>query len=1022
MFDRSVWQRTRRGLVPALGVLAAMVLAIGVFRGFPCTWLGLVHGIWVPHCPTGELRLDVNAEAYGLVRGTDQGRLVVSPAARWVVGHDRRATSFRRALPRGVAISAELIDAEGAAVAGIDRSAFRGDRDSRTAELVLPDLPDGDYLLRVEADAGFETRSLDLEVPLYTPSLLHVMTDRPLYRPGQTVQFRAAVLARTDRQPLEDRPGRWTVTSPSGYEMLSERAETGPWGIVAGSFPLDDAAEIGRWSVVWSTGDDDVTATFDVRRFALPRLGIEAAPTAPWAGPGDRLRFEGRATYTSGGPVASGAVEARLKVTEGRWPLPIVWEGPRVARTDSDGRFTVDFGRVPADLMDRTTLALLVQVTESAGETATTTATSVLSPESLRLDAVTELGDGVIGGFNNRVYIRVAAPDGRPHPGAEVEVRPPGAPDAVRTAVADESGVIAIQLDPGEPITVVEKAPPVRSRPLKANPVRLRAASRAGGEAIELPTRRALDALHPRVARCGLYTVGDREVAVGIRVGEDGRPDDIVAPRDRLGRCVAIVMRSLSLPEGPIRTYALTWRVPDSQHPSLVLANEHTFGAGVDALLQDAALRARRCLPFGRGRDGAAIARVHWSVEVGSRDLEVEVEPLDRGELAGWSWRCVRDTFLDRDLDERADEAAMGATTVHLRVPSTVDGPPPQDRTLTAYAFEITARDPDSQSLLGRGRLVVPVGELPDLRLRATPALVAPGDEVTVELLRGPGFVGGLPARLTLMRGSVEVADEPVEDNEARFTVPKDVAGFLSVAYLDARAVVFVRPEDPLTVHVSSDDPSYRPGDTATLTVSTRAGGRPQPTAVGLSGVDATLAALAELPSPSDLGRATVRAQATTPAFGRFDPVALALGQVEGQNAALATVLRVGTLPADPAGHRAVRASASGLADVDSPLTLGFYRVLEKAVELVRAWEASAPEDQMLTAERMVGIWARALDEVEAAGEPAVDGFGRPLTLAVLPEELLDQVDPRQMASDGTRLPEDVVNWFAYVDTHGRAP
>ncbi|MEM6928459.1 MAG: MG2 domain-containing protein, partial [Myxococcota bacterium] len=284
MFDTSVWQRMRRAMVPALGVLSVMLAAIAVFVGFPCMRLGIVYGVWTDRCPTGDLRLDVEAEAYGLVRGQDDGRLVVTSRARWVVGDDRYASHFGDQLRRGVAVSASLVDADEQTVATFERGDFRRDGPSRTAEVTLPELPDGDYVMRVEAEAGFESRTVDLEVPLYTPALVHLMTDRPLYKPGQLVQFRAVVLARTDRAPLEDRPGRWTVTSPDGLEMLVERSRTGPWGIVAGTFPLDAAATVGSWTVRWQSGEETASTSFDVRRFSLPRLGVEVASTQPWAG------------------------------------------------------------------------------------------------------------------------------------------------------------------------------------------------------------------------------------------------------------------------------------------------------------------------------------------------------------------------------------------------------------------------------------------------------------------------------------------------------------------------------------------------------------------------------------------------------------------------------------------------------------------------------------------------------------------------------------------------------------------
>ena len=93
------------------------------------------------------------------------------------------------------------------------------------------------------------------------------------------------------------------------------------------------------------------------------------------------------------------------------------------------------------------------------------------------------------------------------------------------------------------------------------------------------------------------------------------------------------------------------------------------------------------------------------------------------------------------------------------------------------------------------------------------------------------------------------------------------------------------------------------------LTVTTMAGDKPTAAGVGLMGVDSTLAQLAPLLGPDEWGRVTVRATSDRPAFDAFDPKALTLGQVRGDNAAKAAVLRISQLPMDYAGDEAVYAA-----------------------------------------------------------------------------------------------------------------
>ena len=138
------------------------------------------------------------------------------------------------------------------------------------------------------------------------------------------------------------------------------------------------------------------------------------------------------------------------------------------------------------------------------------------------------------------------------------------------------------------------------------------------------------------------------------------------------------------------------------------------------------------------------------------------------------------------------------------------------------------------------------------------------------------------------------------------------------------------------------------------------------------------------------------------------------MGRVRGANAAAAVVLGVG-VPA-PVGGRDPRVSVTreGVFDHVAALTDAFYRALGAVHEQTRAWEASAPADEKMHPATMARLWDEALESLEKKGEPAQDGFGRPLVLPALPQDLLALVDPRMVVVDG-RLPEDVESWTAFV-------
>jgi hypothetical protein len=298
--------------------------------------------------------------------------------------------------------------------------------------------------------------------------------------------------------------------------------------------------------------------------------------------------------------------------------------------------------------------------------------------------------------------------------------------------------------------------------------------------------------------------------------------------------------------------------------------------------------------------------------------------------------------------------------------------------------------------------------------------IAAPGAEVTIDLVRGPDWSGELPEKLTL--SSTDWAKEVDVDREkkrATFTLPKDKDGWFEAELAGARARVFVPKQANLMVAVTPDKASYRPGEQATLTLTTttRASGTDAgiAAAVGLFGVDETLGQLATLPGPGAMDRMVPAVTMQQPAFGVLDAVALSLGRVRGKNAAAATVLFVQSVPSPEALDVTVGASGGSSFDPLLPLADRFYGVLQALYGEVRRFETSAPKDEKLTAKAALSLWDKALVAAAAKGVTTTDVYGRPLRLQLLPDELVAMTDPRLLVSDGTRLPEDVEAWIPFV-------
>ncbi|MDX2086458.1 MAG: MG2 domain-containing protein [Kofleriaceae bacterium] len=1011
----------------SLGVLlvftGAFVVAYPNTHDGRCEAAYLDYGLTMKVCPSGKTRQTARLELANARRGAES-LATLTATAHFTVG----AADAGETLPLEVrAATLSLVDAAGKPTP-IQVTKWKG----RTAIFTLPEVPDGDYKLH----ATFETRvgpgELDVAVPLYTPARIHVITDRPLYEPGNTVRFRAVALRARDLSPLDGRPGMWIVKDPNGEVLLEERAPAMDWGVVAGSFPIDRLAQTGSWTVAWKSGDATDEVAFKVEPFKLPRFRVEASADRTVYGAGDKPTIKGAVIYSSGAPVANAKIEIAWDVS-GAWPPPTEWQEtvlPKQVVTGGNGRFELALPEIPADLQGRATLTAHLAAIDAAGDRVEGSASVLLSQDGIQASSVTELGDGLVEGFNNRMYVRVTTPDGQVVRNTKVTLKRSWQPnDPGLEAELDEDGVASVQIDPGAPVNIVIPALPFR--PQKKAPVveRDEIEELISDEGASLADQVEVDKWLAPLATCAKWAGADavdangeedgesggNEVRVGLRVNANGAIALVGAGATPLAQCVAGVIRPRRLPAGKERVYTIGFRFEDPELPTLVKNVRATFDSGpegLDAALEQLARSTRDCLPQVDGDLAKALA---WRVRAGSKDVELGPWVTVPGDAeAASALACVQSRFGTRVmLREPAPNDELGLVKFSVTLPESVAQARPQPTTMLGYELTVSVQLEGKEAST---KLRVAPGAVPPLRLRVNPILAKVGDTITAELIRGPAFTGTLPKTLELRH----LKGKPVEakldaERRATFTVEKGTEGWVEILGAGQRALVYVKPETDLTVSVEAKQPRYKPGDQVELAVQTKIGGQGSKAAVGLFGVDDSLGQIATLAQPDSMARVQPKVETSSPAFGTLDGQALTLGRIRGVNAAAATVLRVSTVPAAPALDAVVHAAGGTHFDPVEELTDNFYTVLGELHVQARAWERSAPPAEKMRPKVMAQLWAQALAACKARGEKVVDAYGRELRLSMLPSDLLALTDPRAVIVLGTRLPEDVENWSEWI-------
>ncbi|MCY3507294.1 MAG: Ig-like domain-containing protein [Chloroflexi bacterium] len=177
---------------------------------------------------------------------------------------------------------------------------------------------DGNGRVGVASTAwDFGSGPWDLEVPTspFRPGPVgHLYTERPIYRPGETVSYKGVL--RLDDDAAYSVPGAsaWfslRIRDAAYDDVLTTQVELGELGTFSGELVLTTDAPTGTYRIYVRDENDRyiTTAYFTVAEFRVPEFEVEVAAELGDYVSGDTIATEARAAFFFGGPVADAAVE-----------------------------------------------------------------------------------------------------------------------------------------------------------------------------------------------------------------------------------------------------------------------------------------------------------------------------------------------------------------------------------------------------------------------------------------------------------------------------------------------------------------------------------------------------------------------------------------------------------------------------------------------------------------------------------------------------------------------------------------
>src|SRR5436309_2354026 len=237
--------------------------------------------------------------------------------------------------------------------------------------------------------------------------LVHVSTDKPIYRSGERLYVRGVFLRAAGHTPMTTSLGE-TVS----FEIKGPKGDTVASGVssiidsVAGfSWDIPPTQAVGEYTVRIShpAADGRAERKFDIRAYRAPRLKSQIVFVRDGYGPGDMVAANLHVERAEGG-VPSGAkvsVSARVDGEE-------TWKG--TATVDSSGNAGASFKLPTAIARGEGVIAMIIQ---DGGTVETATKTIPILLQTMDLAIYPEGGD-LIAGLPNRVYLEGRTPAQKP--------------------------------------------------------------------------------------------------------------------------------------------------------------------------------------------------------------------------------------------------------------------------------------------------------------------------------------------------------------------------------------------------------------------------------------------------------------------------------------------------------------------------------------------------------------------------------------------------------------------------------
>ena len=348
---------------------------------------------------------------------------LAAPHETLVLGQEQLAPGSRAALRVLVRDAADGEPVEDAEVTvrigrapGLASIVYAGRTDAAGAANVaftVPEDLEGQASLVVETSSAAGEARIVHPITIARASKLFLSSDKPAYRPGQTIHLRALALDAVNLKPATSQEITFAILDSAGEQLVHGAAPTSDFGIAALDFTLPPDATHGQYTLQAALGDTLSERAVTVGAYDLPAFRVTIETDRAFYAPGERVTGSVQAEYFFGQPVAGGDVILRGYTGESRQSPAIIVQG----QSDAEGRFEFAFVLPPTFGQSATEQPALfdleAEALDAAGQREGVRHLLPVAAQPILVSAVPESGL-LKPGVENSIFILTSYPDGRP--------------------------------------------------------------------------------------------------------------------------------------------------------------------------------------------------------------------------------------------------------------------------------------------------------------------------------------------------------------------------------------------------------------------------------------------------------------------------------------------------------------------------------------------------------------------------------------------------------------------------------